>query len=186
MSLHLTGGLDAGRRLKSPAPRLARPTTALLRQAVFNTLGRRVGDARVLDLFAGAGTMGLEALSRGARHCTFVDSSGACASIVRENLRLAGHTEEAAVFCSDACSWLRQHGSELVDFDLVFLDPPYASPLTPEALGTLEGHLRPEALVVLEHGRSELGAPVGAGWVIWRRKRYGDSCVTYLEPAGQS
>ena len=121
-------GVCRGRRLREPAGRDIRPTTDQVKEAMFNIVQFDVEGRRVLDLFAGTGQLGIEALSRGARECVFVESSPAAAALVRENLRRCGL--QGLVRQEDALGFLRR-GER---FDLVFADAPYESDLAGEAL----------------------------------------------------
>jgi 16S rRNA (guanine966-N2)-methyltransferase len=152
----ITAGTARGRSLKTRPGRSTRPTTSLVREALFNIIGESIRGARVLDLFAGAGTLGLEALSRGAERATFVERARACATIVAENLAATGYASQAEVACADVIDWLATHRTEFSGINLILLDPPYHDPILDRALLTLdETPLRPQALVVAEHHCSD-------------------------------
>ncbi len=156
-----------------------RPTMDKTRSAVFSALGERVPGADVLDLFAGSGGLGIEALSRGAASATFVDAHFRAVQTIRQNLertRLRG-----AIFREDALRFLERSDAQ---FDLIFADPPYVK--RPEdrnfAIELLNTHhlvraLTENGLFILE--RSDQ-APIGAGWQILRSKRYGDTEILFL------
>jgi len=151
----ITAGTHRGRRLRTPPGLETRPTTALVREALFNMIGPSIEGATVLDLFAGAGTLGIEALSRGAARVTFVDRARGCATIVAENLATMGFAPRAEVHSADALDWLKAHRADLTGYNLILLDPPYRSTAASEILGALDGFpLRPAALVVAEHHRA--------------------------------
>jgi 16S rRNA (guanine966-N2)-methyltransferase len=123
--LRVVAGRHRGRRLKAPPGRRTRPTSDRVREALFSILGpARVEGARVLDLFAGSGALGLEALSRGAASVTFVESDRRAAAAIRNNL--AALEEEAEIAVRDALAWLRSPPAD-ASFGLVLLDPPYDS-----------------------------------------------------------
>jgi 16S rRNA (guanine966-N2)-methyltransferase len=129
----------------------------MVREALFNIIGDSIRGARVLDLFAGAGTLGIEALSRGAERATFVERDRSCANIVAENLAATGFAQQGDVADADVADWLRTHASDLAAYNLLLLDPPYrdAGGLT-HALQLLDGApLREQALLVVEHHRSQ-------------------------------
>jgi 16S rRNA (guanine966-N2)-methyltransferase len=153
----VTAGTSRGRLLKTPPGRATRPTTALVREALFNIIGDSIRGARVLDLFAGAGTLGVEALSRGAASATFVERDRACATIVAENLAATGFAQQGDVANADAIDWLRAHDGDLGAYNLLLLDPPYQDSATlTAALQALDlAPLRKEALLVVEHHRSQ-------------------------------
>jgi 16S rRNA (guanine(966)-N(2))-methyltransferase RsmD len=146
-----------------------------VREALFSILGAdSVEDARVLDLFAGSGALGIEALSRGAANATFVDSSAAAVAAVRRNLSAVG--VEAEVRRQDAVVYLRGASRDARQYDLVFLDPPYrhASALGPELSTALGPVLDPAARVVAESDRR---APLGLDLPLLDERRYGDTLI---------
>lgn len=128
-------GSARGRRLKEPANYDIRPTTDKVKEAMFNILQFHLEDARVLDLFAGTGQLGIEALSRGAAECVFVDRSPEAVKIVGENLRATGLEGRGRVVKSDSIAYLQSARG----FDLVLMDPPYAEDLLEKALKILGG-----------------------------------------------
>jgi 16S rRNA (guanine966-N2)-methyltransferase len=160
-----------GRRIESPVGDATRPTTDKVREAVFNALGSLdlVDGARVLDLFAGTGAMGIEALSRGAAHCTFVESDRKALEVLRTNLRVLGLEQRSTVVSGDATSsMVSAHAASLV-----IADPPYGFDAWPAVVRNLS----PGAFVVIESG-SPIVVP--DGWESQREKRYGRSVVTFL------
>lgn len=153
--MRLIAGKFKGRNLNFPPSSITRPTSDRARQAVFNILMHdpevTLTGARVLDLFAGSGAMGLEALSRGAQQVIFVESHPTAVSIIQDNIRLLGVQDQTKVIRGDA-TILKALG-ELEDaFDLVFLDPPYGKGLAEPALTNLrqQGYFSPQTLIVLE------------------------------------
>lgn len=167
--MRIVAGTARGRRLVTPSGDEVRPTTDRVREAVFNALGSMgaVVGASVLDLFAGSGALGIEALSRGAASATFVDSSSAATRAVTENLRATGLDGAARVLRSDAWSYLA--GDDAV-VDLALLDPPYRFDRWDELLATV-----PARLVVIESDRA---VEVGPGAEVQRQRRYGGTVVT--------
>jgi 16S rRNA (guanine966-N2)-methyltransferase len=146
-----------------------------VREALFSILGADlVEGARVLDLFAGSGALAIEALSRGAEHATFVDSSAAAVAAIRRNLSALGI--EAEVRRQDALGYLRTASRDARQYDLVFLDPPYrhADALGPELSTVLEAILAPDARVVAESDRR---APLELDLVLLDERRYGDTLI---------
>jgi 16S rRNA (guanine966-N2)-methyltransferase len=186
--LRIVAGRFGGRRIQAPPGRGTRPTAEKVRGALFNTLGQWLGleGARVVDLYAGSGALGIEALSRGAAHVTFVESDGRTAALVRANLTvLAVPPEQAAVVPVKALAWLRRPPAR-PDTQLVLLDPPYAAGETEAALLALAGWagLAPGGIVVVEAAaRQELEAPPGLEAL--RSKRYGDTQLVFFgKPPG--
>ena len=166
--MRVVAGLARGRRLQAPAGRRLRPTSERVREAVFSSLHSlgAVEGARALDLFAGTGAMGIEALSRGAAAVTFVEADPAAVAAIRANLEATG-LQGGTVVHADVGRFLDDPGPAV---DLAFVDPPYAFAAWPAVLDRL-----PARLAVLESRRP---VEVGDGWVVVRSARYGDTHVT--------
>jgi len=187
--VRVTGGRLGGRRLRS-APEGTRPSADRVRVALFTRLGDLDG-ARVLDLYAGTGTLGIEALSRGAREVVFVERAPRCVAVLRANVAALALEASARIVNDEAVRALARLGREGARFDLVLLDPPYAANEVGRALEALVAArvLAPEALVVVESGRRH-PVPAVAGLAPLDERRYGDSVITQLvaarpdEPAG--
>jgi 16S rRNA (guanine966-N2)-methyltransferase len=173
--VRVVAGRFGGRALAAPRGLAVRPTSDRVREALFSILGAElVEDARVLDLFAGSGALGIEALSRGAAEATFVESSGAAVPVLRRNLDALG--VEAEVRRQDALAYLRSASRDARLYDLVFLDPPYrhASALGPELSTALGPVLAPGARVVTESDRR---APLELDLILLDERRYGDTLI---------
>jgi 16S rRNA (guanine966-N2)-methyltransferase len=175
--LRVAGGEAGGRRLG--APRGVRPTTSLVRQAIFNVLGDLVADAVVLDLFAGSGALGIEALSRGAASALFVDSDEAAVKVIRRNLESLGLADRARAVRSDAVRWLAGHATEVGEATVILLDPPYNDAVLEHALTGLDPLVKEGTTVVAEHAHRQALPPVARLQAV-RQRRYGDSAVTVL------
>jgi 16S rRNA (guanine966-N2)-methyltransferase len=172
-----------GRTLAAPKSQAIRPTADRLREALFNILVHAYGDpvagARVLDLFAGTGALGIEALSRGAAFALFVDDGAEARALLRENVAALGLGGVSRVFRRDATRLGPVHPLE--PFSLVFLDPPYGQGLAEQALASARagGWLRPDALVVVEEAaKAHFAAP--DGFVERERRRYDDTEIIVL------
>jgi len=176
-------GEAKGRRLTGIRSSAIRPTSDRVREALFSALGAAVPGARVLDLYAGSGALGIEALSRGAASAVFVDSDREAVAAIRANLALTGTDDRASVVRLSVASFLAagRHGP----FDLVFLDPPYAQGPPVQDLEALVagGLLDGGASVVLETRGPELIPPV-EGLAVVSRRRYGDTTLVFLRPSG--
>lgn len=174
MSLRVIAGSHGGRRLRAPAGAATRPTSDRVREALFSVLGDRVAGARVLDLFAGSGALGLEALSRGAASAVFVDSAPAAVAVVRANLIALDVT--ADVRRADARAYLRSARTAAHQYDLVFLDPPYrlAGRLGPGLTEAVPGVLAPDGYIVTE---SDCRAPLDLDLPVTDERRYGDTLI---------
>ena len=173
LTLAEVGAGDAGAHL--------RPTSDRVRESLFNVLqggryGTPLAGARVLDLFAGTGALGLEALSRGAASATFVENGAAALGLLRQNIARTRTEGETGIVARDAA---RPGPCPGAPFDLVFLDPPYGRGLGEEALAAVRagGWLAPEALVVWEE-RAPMAPP--EGFAALESRRYGDTHVTFL------
>ncbi|CAN5576119.1 16S rRNA (guanine(966)-N(2))-methyltransferase RsmD [soil metagenome] len=179
--MRVIAGTARGRRLSAPAGTDVRPTSDRVREAVFNALGSlgAVDGARALDLFAGSGALGIEALSRGAAHVTFVEQERSALTAVEANVAVAGVADRAMVVRGDAVRLVATALSG--PFDLALCDPPYTFDRWDDLLAGLLPLLATEAVVVTESGR-----PVepGAAWEMLRQKRYGGTVVSILRPLG--
>jgi len=171
--VRIVAGDLRGRRLVAPAGATTRPTTDKVREAVFNALASldAVVDARVVDLYAGSGALGIEALSRGATHCTFVERDLAAVRAIDENVAVLGLRDRTRVVVGDGIASAPQ-----LPADLVFADPPYGFDDWPRLLRAVRGDL------VVAEADGEVPAPVG--WEQGRVKRYGRTWVTFLHRDG--
>jgi 16S rRNA (guanine966-N2)-methyltransferase len=172
----VSGGEARGRRLK--APKNIRPTQGIVKQAIFNMVGPDIEGADVLDLFAGSGALGIEALSRGAASVTFVDQQPRGLAILRQNLDALGFKDRARLVRSDVVRWLEASPEAVRSADYVFLDPPYEDVVLDRALQALDRGVG-EALVLAEHSRRQ-PLPALQRLRVDRERRYGDTIVTVL------
>ena len=175
--IRIVAGTAKGRRLASPPTDATRPTPNRVREAVFNSLYSldALEGARVLDLFAGTGALGIEALSRGAAEALFVEHAQAVAAVLRRNLETTGLADRAAVMVTDVDTALTGLAREGGRFDLAFVDPPYAFDAWPALMGRV-----PADLVVVESDRA---VEVGPGFAIHHRRRHGGTVVTFATAA---
>ena len=141
-------GTARGRKLLTPEGLDTRPTTDKVKEAVCSALQFDFPGAHVLDLFAGSGQMGIEALSRGARRATFIDADNRALSCIRQNVKACGFADIAAVLKSDAVSFLQRTGER---FDIAFLDPPYRHDILPQILPILAEKMQKNGIIVCEH-----------------------------------
>jgi 16S rRNA (guanine966-N2)-methyltransferase len=186
--MRIVAGSAKGVRL-GPVPAGVRPLSDRAREGLFSSLGHRVAEARVLDLFAGTGATGIEALSRGAAEAVFVDRSAAAVAAVEDNLLRAKVAERATTIRGEALATLRRDPRCAGPFDLVLLDPPYelGPPTGDELLVEVgaEGRLSVDATVVLTRGDRSSTLVVPLHWAVARELRYGDSVLTlYRRGAG--
>ncbi|MCO6389691.1 16S rRNA (guanine(966)-N(2))-methyltransferase RsmD [Aliihoeflea aestuarii] len=180
--MRVVGGTLRGRPLSTPKTDAIRPTTDRTREAVFNVIAHRYGDlldgGRVLDLFAGTGALGLEALSRGASYGVFIEESAEGRGLIRTNVEAFGLSGRTKIFRRDATR-LGEAGT-LQPFDIVFADPPYGKGLGEQALAVaLEGGwLKPGALCIVEESAATPFQPP-AGFDLEDRRDYGDTSVAF-------
>lgn len=182
--LRIVGGRFGGRSLRFRGGRELRPTPARTRETLFNWLQGRVEGSRVLDLFAGSGALGLEALSRGAAAVTFVERDARAVAALRENLRALEVEAAADVQRADALRWLAAAAGSRGPWDLVLLDPPFAEPARLiEVLETLRTHglMASSSLAFCEHG-THAATPWPADWRVVRETRAGGAAATLLAP----
>ncbi len=165
--------------MRLAVPKGARPASEKVRQAIFSSIASRVPGARVLDLYCGSGAYGLEALSRGADKCVFVDNDPASIEATRANAKAAGFGARVKVRRSLVERYVRRQARTDGPFDLVFVDAPYEVPVA-EALGGLDAALTDGSRVVVET-RWATGDPTGSmGYVVEADRRYGDTRVLIL------
>jgi 16S rRNA (guanine966-N2)-methyltransferase len=185
--MRIVGGRLRGRALAAPKSQAIRPTADRLREALFNILVHAYDDpvtgARVLDLFAGTGALGLEALSRGAAFALFIDDGAEARALLRENVAALGLGGVTRIFRRDACKLGPAHPIE--PFSLAFLDPPYGRGLAEAALASARagGWLTPAALIVVEEAASAAFA-VPEGFDELERRRYDDTALIVLRHCG--
>jgi 16S rRNA (guanine966-N2)-methyltransferase len=182
--MRIIAGRHRGRPIEAPAGSAVRPTSERAREALFDILAHgRFGErnlceeALVLDAFAGTGALGLEALSRGARFVTFLETGREARAVLQRNIAALGETQRASVLTADAASPPRARSPS----DLAFLDPPYGEDVAAQALSALAaaGWLAPDALVVVElPARAKIAAP--EGFALLDERRYGAARILFL------
>jgi 16S rRNA (guanine(966)-N(2))-methyltransferase RsmD len=183
----LTGGGSRGRRLQAGRSPGLRPSSARVREALFDILGARVGDAELLDLYAGTGIVGLEALSRGARRVVFVEVAARAVRLIAANLERTGLGHRAEILHEEAEAAMARLDAGGARFDIVFVDPPYADGFPERSIAAVERLIRPGGVLVIEHATRR---PVPAGSVTrlrpGRAYRYGDSALAlfHRDPGG--
>jgi 16S rRNA (guanine966-N2)-methyltransferase len=185
--MRLTGGLDRGRKLRAPRGAHTRPTSAKVREAIFNILGPPP-DGSVLDLYAGTGALGLEALSRGARRAVFVERDHQALVVLRRNVRELGLEDRASVVGAEVCGVLRRLATNNGEpFSWVFLDPPYAKE-TEGVLAELSGGdlLAPCAVVVVEHDRRHRPTGSVGSLILTDQRHYGDTELSFFRRSSGS
>jgi 16S rRNA (guanine966-N2)-methyltransferase len=180
-TLKLTGGTLRSRRVSAPSGRAVRPTPARVKEALFSILGSTVRDARVLDLFAGTGALGFEALSRGAAYVTFVESDRPVASALARTARELDVADRCEVIGTTAERMATRPHER---YDLVFADPPYAQAYPAQTFSALRrsGAIDPQTVIVYEHS-SDVAAPADPLFAVTRTAIYGAVALAFLKAA---
>lgn len=183
--MRIIAGLYKGRHLKSPPSMNVRPTSDRLRETLFNVIAPRIQDSRFLDLCAGSGAVGIEALSRGASHATFVDRSRRSCQLIEANLELCRIPEaQNEIYCYEANEFLRQTGPKETPWTIVYFDPPYKDDYlkTLDILGSKTSYLLTDdgLLIVEHHHKNTLPETVG-NLHRTRVLKQGDSSLSFYE-----
>jgi 16S rRNA (guanine966-N2)-methyltransferase len=179
--VRVIGGIYRGRRLRTAEGFAVRPTSDRLRETLFNILAPQVGGSRFLDICAGSGAVGIEALSRGASEATFIDNSRRACSAIEANLQALGVGREATVIRSDAVAALKRLAEASEQFDIIFFDPPYASDIYRAVMLKLAASalLSDNAIVIAEH-RAKTPPESNYGGLKMRREvKQGESALAF-------
>ncbi len=182
--MRIIAGDFRGRRLNTPKGMNIRPTIDRVREAIFNIVRLEVPDARVLDLFAGTGAMGLEALSRGADRAVFVDQSLGAVRLIRENIELCNARDRSVIIQDAVPSAIRRLSAKGEIFSLIFLDPPYGKGLVERTLDILDVVAAPGAVVIAEHHVKDEPPPEVKNWLRSNERRYGDTVISIYSEIG--
>ena len=175
-------GSARGRKLKTLEGTDLRPTTDKVKESMFNILQFCIEGRRVLDLFAGSGQLGIEALSRGAERATFVDASKNAVAVVKQNLQTVGLADNARVVCTDSISFLRTADQQ---YDIAFLDPPYGNGLLIKAMALLPEVMSEYGIVVCEHPSDEHLPDSFGGFELQKHYRFGKITLTVYRKEAQ-
>ena len=181
--MRIIGGEARGRRINLPRGCRIRPTADRVKESLFDIL-HPVEGVRFLDIFAGCGNCGLEALSRGARRAVFIEKEPRLVKAIGENLRLLGFEGRAEVIAADAERGVRRLAQREERFDILFADPPYGEGFLPEIMKLLEGAnlLAENGVFVLQHSvREQLAGSCVQAMVMADQRRYGDTVLSFLK-----
>ncbi len=180
--MRIISGRAKGKKLHSLKGRAIRPTADRVKESVFNTLGGPWGGIEVLDLFSGTGSLGLEAISRGAERVVFVENSRPALSVLEKNISLCGFDAHAFVLAMSVPRGLALMGQRGETFQVVFADPPYGRGWVEKTLRRIVGHrvLSHGGLIVLEHASRESPSRGYGELVVLQQKTYGDTTVSFL------
>ena len=173
--MRVSTGTARGTRLEAPEGLATRPTSDMAKEAIFSILHFELAEAVVLDLFAGSGQLGIEALSRGAKQCVFVDRERAAQEVIRRNLAAAKLADRARVAAMEAQSFLLGARER---FDIALLDPPYGENLIPAVLPKLAGLMKDTGVIVCETEKNEELPEAAGEFLLHRTYRYGKTKIT--------
>jgi 16S rRNA (guanine966-N2)-methyltransferase len=175
--MRIIGGNKKGKRILV-ARKGVRPTKAIVREAIIQVIHDRIPGARILDIFAGSGALGLEALSRGAYSCVFVEHHPA---ILYRNIENIAPDKETIVICTDYTAALKRIKDKR--FTIIFLDPPYSKKYVGKTVALIAAYslLEPHGIAVIEHP-PEQRFPLPDSFAVFKQKRYGDTAITYIAP----
>ncbi len=180
--MRISAGKFKGREIDAPRGLLSRPPLAITREAMFDIIGRNLEGKRILDLFAGSGSLGFEALSRGAEFVQFVDNSRRCTEMIRRNAEMLGVINNVSVSRDDAIEFVKNWQGE--PFHIIFVDPPFLSGKAEEALSALvhsKAICNQSMVVERFHWREEF--PIPQSFTTYRRRKFGESVVLFLIPS---
>lgn len=186
--MNIIGGIYRGRVIAMPRGVKIRPTSNKVREALFNILGQDLTGKAVLDLFAGSGALGLEAISRGAGRVVFVDNDGRCIRAIKANLKKLVPGIDIRVTQLNALQAIKKLSADKEGFDIVFMDPPYHEGWTKKTLINLGqcDILKNLGIVVSEHHKKEETAERAGRLVRFRQSRYGDTVISFYKNEAQS
>ncbi|MGI6038486.1 MAG: 16S rRNA (guanine(966)-N(2))-methyltransferase RsmD [Limnochordia bacterium] len=178
--MRVIAGMAKGHRLKAPKGSNTRPTADRIRESLFSILGTQIVDKPFLDLCAGSGANGIEALSRGASYCVFIDKDRRATQVIKENLAATKLEQQGEVYTADILRAITILGKKGQRFAFILLDPPYGTKLGPLALRALVQWklCTPDGLIIYEHGQDE--APGEQGLELIRRKDYGGTSLSFF------
>lgn len=175
MNVRIISGIYGGRKIEAPSTSRTHPMSERARGALFNSIAAELPGAEVLDAFAGTGALGLEALSRGAKHATFVERDRVAQKVLAKNIVVLGVEKTTTLIRASVASWCDT--MENRDFDIIFADPPYHDPQF-STVSRLMGLLKPGGLMILSHpGRGE--EPTKPGVVVVDNRSYGNAHLTF-------
>lgn len=184
--MRIIAGSCKGRPIQAPKGMDTRPTLDRVKESLFGIIQFEIYGRRVLDLFAGSGNLGLEALSRGASFAAFNDANREANKVIKANIEKLGFGGCSAIYCMDYAAAVAASVADKKGFDIVFLDPPYKAGLMENALAALLKHsaLRPNALVVAEHDAKLAPNPVD-GFLLKDRRIYRDTAISFYIAQGR-
>jgi 16S rRNA (guanine966-N2)-methyltransferase len=186
--MRVISGTSKGRKLVTRRGQILRPTSGRIKESIFGILGGDVAGKGVLDLFAGTGNLGIEALSRGARKAFFVERERQALHVIQKNLSQCGMEGQSEILPIDAIRAIRILEARGESFDLIFMDPPYERGLVEKTLEKLKTHriYHESSILIVQRDRREPLPETFEGWTLSRERRIGDTIVSFLMPAFSS
>lgn len=183
--MKIIGGTYKGRNFFRPEG--IRPAQSHVVKSLFDILGQEMDGLVFLDLFAGSGAVGIEAMSRGARHCTFVERDHKCAKVIGQNVTLLG-IEAYSLITGDVFANIKQLAAQKEVFDVVFCDPPYERDMAKKSLKTLGAYdiLQPASVVIIKHEQHEILPPHNGRLARFKEKKYGATLLSFYQPSADS
>ncbi len=178
--MRVIAGTAKGAKLKAPKGTTVRPTADRVKEALFSILGSRVEESLFLDLYAGSGAVGIEALSRGASFCIFVENRKENLAVIKENLKKTSFTDKSRLIKADVVKTANNLARKGVKADLIYLDPPYNHPDVGPVINNIfqKGIIAENGLLVIEHSYSS--RQLFNAFNIFRQKKYGDTLLTFI------
>lgn len=182
--LRVISGSARGHKLKTIKGNTTRPTSDRVKESLFNIIAEYINGADVLDLYAGTGNLGIEALSRGANSAVFVDKSSECISIIQENLKHTKLIDKANLISGDANNTLNKLSQKNMAFDIIFLDPPYSKNFIKEILEIIEKNdiIKNDGIIIAEHDINDSVEEEIGKLKLVRSKKYGDTVLSFYMP----
>ena len=174
--MRIISGQFRGRKLKTLEGMNTRPTADRVKESLFNILSNKIYDSKVLDLFAGSGSLGLEALSRGATFCVFVDSSKEAINIVKENIKLCRQEENSKIINKDYIEALKILNDK---FDIIFVDPPYSNGIEVNVLKNIKSIMSENGIAVIETDQTDIPPDEIAGLIKYDSRKYGRTIISF-------
>ena len=182
--MRIIGGKNRGAVLKTISDRKTRPTLGRVKEALFNILGNKIVDAEVLDLFAGSGSLGIEALSRGAKNVIFIDNNPKCIRVIRKNLDKFDLNLKSVLYVKNAYKAITYFAGKNKKFDVILIDPPYNTGELEKIINNpcLKDILNSSAVLVIEHSkRNTFSCPDIQELCHIKSRRYGDTVLVFLQ-----
>ena len=183
--MRIISGTSKGKKLRALRGQAIRPTSDRAKESIFNILSEEVEGKHVLDLFAGTGNLGIEALSRGAIRAVFVEKEKSAIDVIKNNLSHCGFNDRSHVVRGDVERAIRHLYRKGESFDLIFMDPPYRKGLVQKTLNILctQPVHRENSILIVEHDRRETLSEPTEGWTVARQRPFGDTVVSFIVPS---